>query len=416
VSLDHNRKLPNRGEAIRAKHGAGDSDQKTALGWPETTLGAVFRLASGDTKPWNSVSVSSLEHPIPIYGGNGITGYTSISNASGRNIIIGRVGEYCGSVHYCDREIWITDNALFVRDWLQPSDERFYSYLLDWLDLRRLRNKGGQPLISQGPIYSLHVRNPSIAEQRSIALMLSTWDRAIGQTAALIAAKERLKQGLMQQLLSGRRRLPEFRHDRRQPTRLDAVFTKVARAVTVQPTTFYREIGIRSHGKGIFHKEPVEGHELGNKRVYEVVPGCLTLNIVFAWERALAVTTRREARMIASHRFPMFQPDPERVAVDFVLHFLLSDVGHDTLKLASPGGAGRNRTISQEQFLKTIVPLPSIAEQRKIVAVINAAEEEIAVLRRHLQALKTQKRGLMQQMLTGRVRVPKSLLTNEGKS
>lgn len=263
---------------------------------------------------------------------------------------------------------------------------------------------------------SLRIPVPPLIEQKAISSVLSASDRAISQTAALIAAKERLKQGLMQQLLSGQRRFPEFGRQKLQPTRLNAVLTKVARAVTVDPSKFYREIGIRSHGKGIFHKNPIEGRTLGNKRVYEVVPGCLTLNIVFAWERALAVTTNDEAGMIASHRFPMFQPDPERIAIEFVLHYMLSDVGHNVLKLASPGGAGRNRTISQEQFLKTRIPLPSISEQHRIVAFINVADGELRSLKTKLESLKKQKRGLMQQLLTGKVRVPKSLLKRGAKS
>jgi type I restriction enzyme S subunit len=263
---------------------------------------------------------------------------------------------------------------------------------------------------------SLRIPVPPLPEQKAIAAVLSAWDRAMGQTATLIAAKERLKQGLMQQLLSGRRRFPEFRRQELQPTRLNAVLSKVARAVTVEPSKSYREIGIRSHGKGIFHKDPVEGRSLGNKRVYEVVPGCLTLNIVFAWERALAVTTNDEVGMIASHRFPMFQPDRERIEIEFVLHYMLSHVGHNVLKLASPGGAGRNRTISQEQFLKTSIPLPSVSEQHKIVTFINAADSELRSLRIYLEALKKQKRGLMQQLLTGQLRVPKSLLEKGAKS
>jgi type I restriction enzyme S subunit len=299
------------------------------------------------------------------------------------------------------------------------ADSRFVQHWLNahvdiWRNLAGSSRK--DPNITKAEVAAFPILLPTLTEQKSIAAILSAWDRAIGHTAGLIAAKERLKQGLMQQLLTGKRRFPEFRHHEMQPTRLDAALKKVSKPVIVEPSTSYREIGIRSHGKGIFHKEPVEGRALGNKRVFEVVPGCLTLNIVFAWERALAVTTHREAGMIASHRFPMFQPDPKRVAVDFVLHFMLSDVGHNTLKLASPGGAGRNRTISQEQFLKTIVPLPSVAEQRKIIAFINAAENEITILRRQLQALKNQKRGLMQQLLTGRVRVPKSLLKKGAKS
>lgn len=273
----------------------------------------------------------------------------------------------------------------------------------------------GMPKINRSDLQRLTIQFPPVIEQKAIATVLSTWDRAIEQTTASIAAKERLKQGLMQQLLTGTRRFPEFRNVQLQPTCLDDVLTKVANSVNVESGELYREIGIRSHGKGIFHKEPVDGKTLGKKRVFHVIPGCLTLNIVFAWERALAVTTESDLGMIASHRFPMFQPDPDRVVVEFVLHYMLSDVGHNVLKLASPGGAGRNRTISQEQFLKTKIPLPTIGEQRQIVEVMNVAEKEIGTLGRKLQSLKDQKRGLMQQLLTGRVRVPTSLLKKRAK-
>ena len=81
---------------------------------------------------------------------------------------------------------------------------------------------------------------------------------------------------------------------------LGDVLERVSKPVKPEPKRLYREIGIRSHGKGIFHKEPVSGESLGEKRVFEVVPDCLVLNIVFAWEQAVARTTVAEIGMIAS--------------------------------------------------------------------------------------------------------------------
>jgi len=269
--------------------------------------------------------------------------------------------------------------------------------------------------ISKEAFLGIQVFRPRVSEQQSIAELLLTWDRTIRDTVDLIVAKERLKKGLIQQLLVGRLRFKEFRRKRLQPTQLSGLLSKTASAVSVRPDEMYREIGVRSHGRGIFHKELVSGRTLGNKRVYEVVPGCLTCNIVFAWERALAVTTDKEAGMIASHRFPMFLPNDKRVVAEFVLHYMLSDEGAKALKLASPGGAGRNRTLSQGQFLKTTIPLPSLAEQRKIVDFINVAAAEISSLGRQLERLRKQKRGLMQQLLTGQRRLPDSLLKKGAK-
>ena len=128
--------------------------------------------------------------------------------------------------------------------------------------------------------------------------------------------------------------------------------------VKVDKEVEYREIGIRSHGKGIFHKEPVTGKEFGNKRVFDIVPDCLVLNIVFAWERAVAKTTIDEVGMIASHRFPMYKPKNGILDLDYIVRYLISDKGKKLLELASPGGAGRNRTLGQKAFMESELPLP----------------------------------------------------------
>jgi restriction endonuclease S subunit len=246
---------------------------------------------------------------------------------------------------------------------------------------------------------------PPIEEQEKIAAVLSSWDRGIWKLSDLIATKLRSREGLVQRLLSGSLRFQEYSKRAHEHVPLNSVLAKVSDSVIPSASEMYREIGVRSHGKGIFHKEPVSGDSLGNKRVYRVVPGCLTVNIVFAWERAVAITTEREAGMIASHRFPMFRPSPDRLLAEYVLLYLLSKKGSEALELASPGGAGRNRTLSQTGFLKNLIPLPSVAEQRRVVTFVQTADREIDLLRKQLEALKQQKKGLMQKLLTGEVRV-----------
>src|ERR1700722_10578485 len=129
--------------------------------------------------------------------------------------------------------------------------------------------------------------------------------------------------------------------------RLGEVVERKAAPVMPETRGTYREIGIRSHGKGIFHKEPVTGATLGSKRVFEVIPNCLVFNIVFAWEGAVAVTSENERGMIASHRFPMFAARENVASVDFLCRFFQTKLGTALLGEASPGGAGRNRTLNQ---------------------------------------------------------------------
>ena len=181
---------------------------------------------------------------------------------------------------------------------------------------------------------------------------------------------------------------------------------RVERPVDVQADEMYTQIGIRSHGKGLFYKEPVTGASLGNKAVYWVEPDCLVLNIVFAWEQAVSKTTQNEVRMIGSHRFPMYRPIDGRVDVDYLIAYMLTKRGKDILEAASPGGAGRNRTLGQDRFINSKIVLPSADEQRRIAEIITAQNEVINLKEKLLAEKQRQKKYLMQQLLTGKKRLP----------
>jgi len=158
---------------------------------------------------------------------------------------------------------------------------------------------------------------------------------------------------------------------------IDEITERVTNRVAVDPSKDYQEIGIRSHGKGIFHKEKVQGKTLGNKRVFWIESGCFTVNIVFAWEQAVAKTTDKEVGMIASHRFPMYKPKKGILELEFLLYFFKTALGKHLLGLASPGGAGRNKTLGQKTFGQTKIPVPSINEQKKIIELILKWDQSI---------------------------------------
>ena len=181
---------------------------------------------------------------------------------------------------------------------------------------------------------------------------------------------------------------------------------RVERPVDVQADEMYTQIGIRSHGKGLFYKEPVTGASLGNKAVFWIEPDCFVLNIVFAWEQAIGKTTQNEVGMIGSHRFPMYRPIDGRVDVDYLITYMLTKRGKDILEAASPGGAGRNRTLGQDRFLKSKIILPSPDEQRRIAEVITTQDKVIELKEKLLLEKQLQKKYLMQQLLTGKKRLP----------
>lgn len=183
--------------------------------------------------------------------------------------------------------------------------------------------------------------------------------------------------------------------------RVGDVLTSQRHSVEPAPAQAYREIGIRSHGKGIFHKPAVTGEDLGDKRVFRVVPDCLVLNIVFAWEGAVAVTSANESGMIASHRFPMFAPArPDVVDVEFLRRYFLTKHGTKLLGDVSPGGAGRNRTLNQSSFASLTLPLPPLPEQKKIAAILSSVDETITKTEAVIAQLQIVKKAMMEQLLT----------------
>ncbi len=270
---------------------------------------------------------------------------------------------------------------------------------------------------------SVHLSVPPLDEQRAIAAFL---DRETAKIDALMAKKERLIELLQEKRTAlitravtrslnlpadaratGSRVFPVVPKDWKL-WKIRRLIRQVKRPVVVRPDKDYREIGIRSWGKGIFHKDPVRGVLLGEKSIFRPEPGDFVLNIVFAWEGAVAVASEREAGMVASHRFPTFRPS-DHLALDYFLMVLQSDQGRRLMEVNSPGAAGRNRTLRIGQFLDEEVPLPSIETQREIVATFREEEGRLAAIttkiRQALDCLKEFRGALISAAVTGKIDV-----------
>lgn len=141
------------------------------------------------------------------------------------------------------------------------------------------------------------------------------------------------------------------------------------RKLVVGAADEYVEVGLRSFGKGVFHKPAATGAQLGSKKVYRIKPGDLVISNVFAWEGALAVASDSERGLIGSHRFMTWTPrSADDVDVRYLCHYFLSEPGLLLLRRTSPGSAGRNRTLGIAAFENTQIPLPDLAEQERLAA------------------------------------------------
>ena len=120
----------------------------------------------------------SNDLPHPVYGGNGVIGFCDEVNSSPGTIIIGRVGSYCGSVHFSDSSCWVTDNAIRAKA-VNGNDPRFLFYMLQTLHLNNYRVGSGQPLLNQTILSQIPTTIPDPSEQRRIAHILGTLDDKI---------------------------------------------------------------------------------------------------------------------------------------------------------------------------------------------------------------------------------------------
>jgi len=318
------------------------------------------------------------------------------------NILVTIKGSGTGKIILADHEYCISRQLAAVR--AKHWDSKFIFYFLQSNNSRYAGAAAGLiPGIARDDILKTPISLPPLPEQRKIAEILSTWDEAIDLTARLLAAKQRRKQALMQRLLTGKVRFPGF-HNSWRKVSLKELLTPIVRKVK-KPQESYTALSIRSHGKGAFRRAVDDPDEVAMTELYQVQDGDLMVNITFAWEGAIAIVNQEDAGCYVSHRFPTYRFNENTIVRDFFRYVMVTKQFFYELGLISPGGAGRNRVLNKTDFLNIHIFMPDISEQQKIASLLIGCDQEIDLLQQKLAALHQQKQGLMQQLLTGKVRM-----------
>lgn len=216
------------------------------------------------------------------------------------------------------------------------------------------------------------IQIPDIYQQQSIIARIDTVLQQLQETDKLRSSIDRDIESLLavrfQETLTQAKWLP-----------MHEVAPIVRRDVAVDHQSSYAELGIRSFGKGTFHKPTLSGLELGDKRVYQIEPGDLLFSNVFAWEGAIAVAKQQDVGRIGSHRFISCVPHDGLTTAEYLRYYFLTDEGMSKIRDASPGGAGRNRTLGLSKLLAIEVPVPSVVIQQKFVDLKRSLEKSAAI-------------------------------------
>ncbi len=248
-------------------------------------------------------------------------------------------------------------------------------------------------------INQLKVPVPPLPEQRKIAAILRTWDDAIALTDRRIAAGQQRKQGLMQRLLTGQVRFPEFAEQPWRTVQLGEVFDE-------RRETGYNDLPLLAitGDQGIIYRDELDKRDTSasdKSKYLRICPGDIGYNTMRMWQGRSAVS---KLEGIVSPAYTICTPKAS-LDVDFMGYlFQLPETVH-AFRRNSQGLVSDTWNLKFDAFAKIKVTIPSRQEQHRIAEVLDTCDRELNLLARKRDALQRQKRGLMQQLLTGRVRV-----------
>ncbi len=286
----------------------------------------------------------------------------------------------------------------------------FIYYLTRTKELRvkgemNMQGSAGHRRVTADYFNAYKVVTPPYSEQRKIAKILSTWDKAINTTEKLITTSKQQKKALMQQLLTGKKRLvnPEtgkaFEGEwNSQP--ISSLITESRIAGTNGELA--RKLTVKLYGRGVTQKEE---KRLGSSstKYYKRKSGQFIYSKLDFLNGAFGIIPEHLDGFESTLDLPAFDFS-EQVEPKWFIEFVSRDDFY-TSNLGLANGGRKARRVNPKDLLQIKVQVPSLKEQQKIASALTAADNEIEVHEVKLAHFKQEKKALMQQLLTGKKRV-----------
>lgn len=253
--------------------------------------------------------------------------------------------------------------------------------------------------INKSVVEKTPIQLPPLIEQKKIARILSTWDRAIEVTKKLISNSQQQKKSLMQQLLTGKKRVSGFSGEWGKNA-LGSIIIEIIGEKLERPSS-YELLTVKLHFKGVirsgkFPNPTKRGRPYCIRNEGELIIGRQNLH-----NGGIAIVPEEADGCIASNAISSFREKNSNL--NFVLY--LMSTNHFLFLVDSLVGGTGQKEISVKELLKLKIPIPKIEEQQKIASVLSTADKEIETLQQKLEYLCQEKKALMQQLLTGKRRV-----------
>lgn len=371
------------------------NNQKIPEGWSVKKLKECLEIKHG--KPQHDVEDKNGIYPILASGGE--IGRTNSFLCNKPSVLIGRKGTI-DKPQYMDTPFWTVD-TLFYSFIKSGYLAKYIFYKFETINWNKYNEGSTIPSLSSSTIHSIKVLLPPLAEQEKIAEILGTWDEAIEKLTSLIEQKKLFKKGLMQKLLTGKVRLSTFTQPWKE-VKLGAVLEAISRRN--KNLNISRVLSVTNSRGFILPEEQfsrvVASEDLSNYKVVkngEFAYNPSRLN-VGSMDRLDNFTDG-----VLSPMYVIFKCN-EKLSSNYMKHWITTTEFNTKVRNSAQGSV--RETVDFKTLSSIKINLPSdISEQQAIADVLSTADDEINLLNQKLEALKEQKKGLMQQLLTGQVRV-----------
>ncbi|MFI3254172.1 MAG: restriction endonuclease subunit S [Eubacteriales bacterium] len=378
--------------------------------WVWTRLGEVIKVSSGkNLTSKNMVSTGK----IPVYGGNGITGYHSDFNQEGKTIVIGRVGFYCGSVHATNEKAWVTDNA-FVTSYHEHTFEFFFLFnLLVYLKLGEYSVSTAQPVISGKTIYPIPVPLPPLAEQTRIVSRIESLFSKLDEARELIESSlnrfEERKSAILHKAFSGEL-TKQWREENGvgfewEETRLELLSTKIGDGLHGTPA--YDESGkyYFVNGNNLNKTEILIKND--TKRIndveYNKIKKELNTNTVFlSINGTLGNTAFYNNEPIALGKSACYINVSNRLSKFFLRYLFETNSFINYANTVATGSTIKNLSLKSVRNLE--IHLPTLPEQEEIVRILDdilGKESEAKELLNLLEKIDLMKKAILGRAFRG---------------